>query len=126
MRLFKDPIWLDQYEHGAAQLNTKEGQDIDKIAACVLFNFRNGVFDEPEKIVKFYIKTLEEQCNYDRVEMEKMNTIVLRLKAQIQRYCHGATISMIGATYRDETDVAITVMPTPNYNNVFTIFRFIL
>ncbi len=121
MRLFKDPIWLDQYEHGALQLGTGKGQDLDKVAACVLFDFRSGIFDEPKKIVRLYIKALEEQCNMDKVQMEEMNATVLRLKGQIQRYCHGATISMIGAAFRDTTEVNITEMPKPNYDNVSSL-----
>lgn len=118
MRLFKDPIWLDQYEYGCSQLNTKEALEVDKVAACLLFNFRNGIFDEPEKIARLYVKQLEIQCNANKSQMEKLNAVVLGLKAQISRYCHGATITMIGITFRDSTDVTIDFMPSANYNNV--------
>jgi len=117
MNLFKDSMWLDQYEDGTHQLNTKETQNVDSIAACILFNFRNGIFDEPEKIVKLYVKQLSLQCNNDKIEMERMNNVVLKLRSQIQRYCHGATLTMIGSAMRSTTNVSISVLPKPNYHN---------
>ena len=99
-------------------LNTTETQNVDSIAACILFNFRNGIFDEPEKIVKLYVKQLSLQCNNDKIEMERMNNVVLKLRSQIQRYCHGATLTMIGSAMRSTTNVSISVLPKPNYHNV--------
>ena len=124
MRLFKDPMWLDQYEDGTLHLNTKETQNVDSVATCLLFNFRNGIFDEPEKIVKLYIKHLHQQCNSNKTEMERMNNIVLRLRSQIQRYCHGATITMIGTAMRSSSHVSISILPKPNYHNVSSFFNY--
>ena len=118
MRLFKDPIWVDQYESGAFQFNLPEAKNIHQMAPCILFNFRYGVFDEPEKIVKLYIKTLDKLCGSDKSLMETLNNLIVKLKSQSQKYCHGATITMVGAALRSSTDVSITVMPSPDYQNV--------
>ena len=118
MRLFKDSIWLEQYEYGACELNHREIHQLNKLAACILFNFRHGVFEEPEKIVKLYIKTLHQQCNSDKSAMEEMNNIVVKLKSLSQKYCHGATMSITGAAFKRATDVSISVMPQPNFENV--------
>ena len=99
------------------------------MSACILFHCdlhgKMKNYDDPDKIKTLYSNLLSEMSVRQGMSVDKLSGIMYRIRAMVQSFCHGSTVSLASYSYRETTKVSLSILPAPCYENVSaTIPRF--